>query len=383
MDGACCSGLKTNTRAELTATSSIATSSRLSAASRCGRLQTASDQDPPRGPAGARPRAALRAACAGRAARHALRGRRGQHPAGEPGRGSRACAQADALRRQPCRRRSVPSTRRQLVRFLEADGRQRPPTIYLLFLLMSRTGLRLGEALALQWGDLDLKRRELRVERTVSGTGRDIGTPKSGHGRTVDLSKTLCATLRSHKAQASAAALQGRAGGPRGCSAATGDRNRTTRPKRHSSGRSGPPACRRISAPIRSATLFASILLAAGVSPAYVQQQLGHANIGLTVGTYGRWSPEEGPRRARNPRVRRRSGSRQPRNGSSQRRSGRAHGRGRAAATDSGHGDFRPPDDGEPARISPGLEPYEPLTRAVGIPDTDSPKCLHHRKERS
>ncbi|OLC17104.1 MAG: hypothetical protein AUH29_03390 [Candidatus Rokubacteria bacterium 13_1_40CM_69_27] len=36
---------------------------------------------------------------------------------------------------------------------------------------------------------------------------------------------------------------------------------------------------------------FASLLLQAGESPAYVQRQLGHASIQLTVGTYGRWLP--------------------------------------------------------------------------------------------
>lgn len=34
---------------------------------------------------------------------------------------------------------------------------------------------------------------------------------------------------------------------------------------------------------------YASILLAEGVSPVYVQEQLGHATIELTVSTYGRW----------------------------------------------------------------------------------------------
>jgi integrase-like protein len=34
---------------------------------------------------------------------------------------------------------------------------------------------------------------------------------------------------------------------------------------------------------------YASILLADGVSPVYVQEQLGHATIELTVSTYGRW----------------------------------------------------------------------------------------------
>ena len=34
-----------------------------------------------------------------------------------------------------------------------------------------------------------------------------------------------------------------------------------------------------------------SLLLQQGESPAYVQRQLGHASIQLTVGTYGKWLP--------------------------------------------------------------------------------------------
>jgi len=36
---------------------------------------------------------------------------------------------------------------------------------------------------------------------------------------------------------------------------------------------------------------YASFLLQTGESPAYVQRQLGHAAIQLTVDTYGRWLP--------------------------------------------------------------------------------------------
>jgi integrase len=36
---------------------------------------------------------------------------------------------------------------------------------------------------------------------------------------------------------------------------------------------------------------YASLLLQAGESPAYVQRQLGHASIKLTVDTYGKWLP--------------------------------------------------------------------------------------------
>jgi len=36
---------------------------------------------------------------------------------------------------------------------------------------------------------------------------------------------------------------------------------------------------------------FASLLLQQGESPAYVQRQLGHASIQLTVDTYAKWLP--------------------------------------------------------------------------------------------
>jgi hypothetical protein len=37
------------------------------------------------------------------------------------------------------------------------------------------------------------------------------------------------------------------------------------------------------------------VLLQEGVSPAYVQEQLGHSSIELTVGTYGRWLRKRAP----------------------------------------------------------------------------------------
>ncbi|HVO12700.1 MAG TPA: tyrosine-type recombinase/integrase [Vicinamibacteria bacterium] len=34
---------------------------------------------------------------------------------------------------------------------------------------------------------------------------------------------------------------------------------------------------------------FCSLLIAAGVSPVYVQQQAGHADVGFAVRVYGSW----------------------------------------------------------------------------------------------
>ncbi len=65
--------------------------------------------------------------------------------------------------------------------------------VYPLFSTMARTGLRLGEALALQWKDLHFHGREIRVA-PGSSRGR-IDTPKSRHGRMVDMSQQLAGTV--------------------------------------------------------------------------------------------------------------------------------------------------------------------------------------------
>ncbi len=72
-------------------------------------------------------------------------------------------------------------TRAQVMALLAAAD-QVVPRLAALFLLLARTGLRLGEALALQWADLDFEAGTLRVAWTIS-KGL-VGTPKSGaHGR--------------------------------------------------------------------------------------------------------------------------------------------------------------------------------------------------------
>jgi len=70
---------------------------------------------------------------------------------------------------------------------------------YPLFLLLARTGMRVGEALALQWGDIDFNGRFIEVKRQYS-KGR-IFTPKSNKTRRVDMSFQLCETLKSYKTE--------------------------------------------------------------------------------------------------------------------------------------------------------------------------------------
>ncbi len=185
-------------------------------------------------------------------------------------------------------------TREQLTAFLEAAGSHRLASVRrlrLLFLLMARAGLRVGEARGLQWPDVDVQARELRIERAFSDDRLD--TPKSGHGRTVDMSRGLVDALRRLSHERKTETLK---------------RGWPDVPPWVFCTTEGEPLpnkviARAFASALKAAGLsahftphclrhtFASLLLQQGESPVYVQRQLGHASITLTVDTYGRWLP--------------------------------------------------------------------------------------------
>jgi integrase len=169
------------------------------------------------------------------------------------------------------------------------------PGYHPLFWLMSRTGVRLGEALALQWADFDAEQRQLRVERALTRDG-GLSTPKSGHGRTVDLSEAAARHIRDWIAVRAALNVKD-ADRSNPWIFVDGDGRPLTHDAaqaafRRARGKAGLPAH---FTPHSLRHTYASILLAEGVSPAYVQQQLGHSSIELTVGTYGRWLRKKPP----------------------------------------------------------------------------------------
>ncbi len=64
---------------------------------------------------------------------------------------------------------------------------------YTLCLLMARTGLREGEALALEWGDINFSERYINVQRGIYRG--EVSTPKNGKTRRVDISPQLTEAL--------------------------------------------------------------------------------------------------------------------------------------------------------------------------------------------
>lgn len=92
----------------------------------------------------------------------------------------------------------------QLVAFLRAAA-DVASLYYSILYTMSRTGLRLGEAVALRWDDVDLVARRLTIARTFSMGA--LGTPKSGKTRGVDLSAQLAVFLEHADVERKAEAL--------------------------------------------------------------------------------------------------------------------------------------------------------------------------------
>lgn len=192
-------------------------------------------------------------------------------------------------RRKETRQQEVKAFDRGQLNHLLVTAIAKEQALYPLVLTMASTGMRPGEALALEWDDVDLVRQEIRIERAVS-RGK-IKRPKSGHGRTVHtwplLGIALRDVLRSLSLRRGENTLVFPSEPGRGKKGGTlQDHHNVARRFRRLLQKAKLPAHHSIKC-LRHT--YASILLAEGESPAYVQEQLGHASITLTVDTYGRW----------------------------------------------------------------------------------------------
>jgi integrase len=207
------------------------------------------------------------------------------------------------VRSKSARQEEIKALDRAQVTVFLATTLETTPRLYPLFLTLARTGLRIGEALALQWSDLDFKGREIRVQRAVTNDGT-IGTPKSGHGRTVDMSTSLRDVLQRHQAKLAAAWLEQKpkrddAGNelPKGPMPLWTFPSDVWTPMDHANvGKAFKRVLKDAGLPLHHSPhdlrhTFASLLLQQGESVQYVQRMLGHASITLTVDTYGKWLP--------------------------------------------------------------------------------------------
>lgn len=169
--------------------------------------------------------------------------------------------------------------------FLEAAWNKLSKAFPLILEIMAMTGMRLGETLAMCWENLDSRNCQYNVAETTRH-GR-FGPPKSGK-RHIDLDETLVGKLDTHikklRKDCMAAGVLPHylfpgitqrmvQGAVRGACMAARLRTRSPHDLRHT---------------------YATLLLMDHYSPAYVQKQLGHHSISMTVDIYGHWISGEG-----------------------------------------------------------------------------------------
>jgi integrase len=166
------------------------------------------------------------------------------------------------------------------------------PRHYPLALTLARTGMRLGETLALQWGDIDFRGRLITVKRGFS-RGK-VETPKNDKIRRVDMSKQLKETLRNVRHERKVETLQ-KGWGEMPEWVFVTERGKPVIAN-HWRKKIFDKALEK--ADLRKIRIhdlrhtYASLLIQGGESLPYVRDQLGHHSIKVTVDIYGHLAPE-------------------------------------------------------------------------------------------
>lgn len=184
----------------------------------------------------------------------------------------------------------------QLKAFLDWNRDKYEDELFPLWFTLARTGMRRGEALALQWRDLDYKAGRISIRRAAdSATRGRVKVPKSGTARVIDADVQLMDTLKTLKATRGTIALD------------------LARPTAfifgHDDGRLRDPVLisnrwkRRTLAAQKVLTdlphiplhglrhTHATLLMQLGESPKVVQERLGHASISITMDLYSHVAP--------------------------------------------------------------------------------------------
>lgn len=179
---------------------------------------------------------------------------------------------------------------REVELILDCARRYKPDYFY-LFLILFRTGMRLGEALALQWEDVDFHSGVILVRK--SWRNSVMSATKTGKSRQVDMSSQLSAELLHLKMRRKREAI--RKGMSQPVEAVFHDR---------SNGHLSQNSVRNVWKRVLDKSgvgyrkvhttrhTFASMMLSTNVPISYVSKMLGHSSIQMTVDIYGHLLPD-------------------------------------------------------------------------------------------
>jgi len=151
------------------------------------------------------------------------------------------------------------------------------------YMVAVRTGIRLGELLALEWSDIDWNKRIIEVSKTYDYRLKKTRLPKNKKTRTVDLTPATVEALRNLRNQRRVASIAGLV-----FVNGRGKRliyNFLQRKLKEVSPR-----------PIRFHDLrhtYATLRIAKGDNIVDVSKQLGHSRVSMTLDKYAHWMPGE------------------------------------------------------------------------------------------
>jgi integrase len=152
-----------------------------------------------------------------------------------------------------------------------------------VYLVAVRTGLRLGELLALAWTDIDFDNRTVEVSKSFDHRLKRIGPTKNRKSRTVDLTPATIEALRKLRTRRKVASISGAV-----FTNTEGERLHylyLSRKLKEIAPR-----------PIRFHDLrhtYATLRIAKGDNIVDVSKQLGHHAVGFTLDKYAHWMPGE------------------------------------------------------------------------------------------
>ncbi len=168
---------------------------------------------------------------------------------------------------------------------LEAAWEHLSVPVPLVIETLAYTGMRFGECLAMRWNHYDAQNRQYRITEAVRHKRYDV--PKTGK-RLIDIPDFLADKLERHIKELRKAALRD------GKEVTFLFPAVTPRIVQNAMKRACHAAKLRVRSPHDLRHTYATVLLMENVSPAYVQKQLGHHSITMTVDIYGHWLPGEG-----------------------------------------------------------------------------------------
>ncbi|HHI9735978.1 TPA: tyrosine-type recombinase/integrase [Streptococcus pyogenes] len=203
-------------------------------------------------------------------------------------------------RKQPNAKKKVkfidPSDLKSFLEHLETSQHKRYNLYFdaVLYQLLLSTGLRIGEACALEWGDIDLENGTIAINKTYNKNLKFLSTAKTQSGnRVISVDKKTLRSLKLYQMR------QRQLFNEVGARVSEVVFATPTRKYFNASVRQSALDTRCKEAGIERFTFHAfrhthaSLLLNAGISYKELQYRLGHANISMTLDTYGHLSKDK------------------------------------------------------------------------------------------